>query len=102
MKECNLKFTKQDSVAGYLGIYLDRNINGEIELKQVGLVSRILYAMNLESCNGKETPAELGALGKFKEDMDCEEIFNYASVVGMLIYLQSYIRPDITFAVSQC
>jgi hypothetical protein len=28
--------------------------------------------------------------------------YNYASVVGMLQYLQAHSRPDITFAVSQC
>ena len=29
-------------------------------------------------------------------------VFNYASVVGMLQYLQAHTRPDITYAVSQC
>ncbi len=40
-------------------------------------------------------------LGKDKDGKPFEESWNYASVVGMLLYLSGNSRPDIAFAVNQ-
>ena len=58
--------------------------------------------MGLENANPKETPAKHGTLPKDAQGEDCNEDFNYASVVGMLLYLEGHSRPDISFAVNQC
>lgn len=50
----------------------------------------------------KLTPAEYGCLGSDPEGDPPQGTFNYASVIGMMQYLQGHSRPDITFAVSQC
>ena len=58
--------------------------------------------MGIEGANPKSTPAETEALPSDKAGISTEPTFNYASVIGMLQYLQGHTRPDISFAVSQC
>ena len=41
-------------------------------------------------------------LGTDPNGGQCSESFNYASVVGMLMYLSNTTRPDIAFAVHHC
>jgi hypothetical protein len=48
-----------------------------------------------------DTPAELAALGRDVNGKDASSSINYASVVGMLLYL-GHSRPDISFATHQC
>ena len=76
--------------------------DGTIELTQVGLIDRIVFAMGLTNAAKVKTPAEYGALQKDEDGENCDTSFNYPSIVGMSLYLQNNTRPDITFAVSQC
>lgn len=48
------------------------------------------------------TPAASEPLVKDNDGEPPNGPFNYASVVGMLQYLQGHSRPDISYAVSQC
>jgi hypothetical protein len=91
-------------VAGLLGVHVGKNPNGSIELTQVSLMDRIIGALGLEQdkSTGKPAPAEYGCLKTNADDEDCNETFNYRSVVGMTQYLYGHTRPDIAFAVSQC
>ena len=73
-----------------------------IELSQKGLIERIITAVGLEGATSKSTPAECGALASDKDGDPCNADFNYASIVGMLMYLCANTRPDLTFAVHQC
>jgi len=52
--------------------------------------------------NSKSTPAATEALPAYKPVNVTEPTFYYASILGMLQYLQGHTRPDISFAVSQC
>jgi hypothetical protein len=92
----------ESDVAGFLGVMIDRSDSTRVTMTQTGLITRIIDALNLNGANTKETPAEFGVLIADKEGDECDEGFNYASVVGMLMYLCSNTRPDITFAVHQC
>ena len=71
-------------------------------MTQKGLIDRIVKALECETLPAKKTPAEHDALGSDKDGDLPQAAFNYASVVGMLQYLQAHSRPDLTFAVSQC
>jgi hypothetical protein len=96
-----MELNVEDDVAGFLGVLIKRHQNNTIELLQTGLVDRVVIAMGLDGSNPKETPAEYGALPADKDGELCNEGFNYASIVGMLMYL-SHSRPDIGFALHQC
>jgi hypothetical protein len=47
------------------------------------------------------TPAETAALGRDIDGKEASGCINYASVVGMLVYLR-HSQPDISFATHQC
>ena len=96
-----LSLSKEDDVAGFLGVDINRTNEGTIELKQTGLIDSIITAMGMDDSNPKETPAE-GVLPKDPTGDPGSETFNYASIIGMLLYLQGHTRPESSFAVSQC
>ena len=98
-KRMDLKVESRD-VSAFLGIQFTRS--GEtIELKQLGLIDKIIEATGLQEANITRTLADPKTLGKDKEGQAYQEQWNYSSVVGMLLYLSGNSRPDIAFAVNQ-
>ena len=91
----------EDDVAGFLGCDVTKDAEtGEIRLKQIGLMKKIVAALKLDGVPTAPTPAT-ETIGK-EEDGDpphCD--FNCASVVGMAFYLCSHSMPEIGFAMSQ-
>jgi hypothetical protein len=80
---------------------IGRNVvNGTISLTQKGLIKRIMEALEVGGL--LKTPASADPLTKDEEGEEPSGMFNYASVIGMLQYLQNHSRPYITFAGSQC
>lgn len=102
LKAVGADIKKENDVAGFLGVDIQKNDSGSITMTQTGLIDRIISALGLDEANNKETPAKLGTLPKDENGSQCNAGFNYASVVGMLLYLEGHTRPDISFAVNQC
>ena len=111
IKNCNMDLQVEDSVAGFLGVHIDRkmvkNDDGimeeKITLLQTGLIDRIITALGLnEKASGVKTPAVAEPLPKDLDGEPFDRSFNYASIVGMCMYLCNNSRPDISFAISQC
>ena len=101
--KCGLDLNVENDVAGFLGVHIDRKEDGKLELTQKGLIERIIKALGLDNTSNKaSTPAESRALSADVEGAACQETFNYASVIGMLMYLSNTTRPDLAFAVHQC
>ena len=93
----------EDSVAGFLGVHIERDeTQGTIKLVQKGLIKRILEALQVGDLDRSCTPALSKPLIEDKNGDPPQGRYNYASVIGMLQYLQAHSRPDITYAVSQC
>jgi hypothetical protein len=100
LKNLGMDLEEEDSVAGFLGVLIQRHSDNSptIELLQTGLIQRIADALQISHLPPKRTPAKVGVLGSDPEGDAPSCTFNYASVIGMMGYLQSNSRPDITFA----
>ena len=97
-----LEVTTEDDGAGFLGVHTNRREDGTIELVQTGLIDRIITPLDIGDQKPKNTPAAHGALTSNVGDVDEQGIYNYRSVIGMLVYLSGHSRPDIHFVVTQC
>ena len=103
IKDTGMNLEKEDDAAGFLGVNIERNDDdGSVNLTQAGLTQKVIQALGIEDVNPKLTPAPKEALGRDLKGIPFNEEFNYASVVGMLMYLCNNTRPEIAFAVNQC
>jgi hypothetical protein len=102
MKSEGMLFREEESVAGYLGVHIDRKDDGSIHLTQQGLAERIVESLHLSdnTTTSVETPCTK-YLPIDEEGELAHGEFSYPSVVGQLNYLQGHSRPDITLATSQ-
>ena len=98
----SMELEEDTDVAGFLGVHIKRLPDNTIKLTQVGLIKRIISALDIDHLPNKETPAKLGVLGADKDGEPPNGTYSYASVINMLGYLHINSRPDITYAVSQC
>ena len=100
--ELKQEFTLTDEgpLSRYLGIDIQQN-GDKFALSQPQLIQKVIKATGMEDCKPNNTPAT-EVLGASKHcDKHCEP-WDYASIVGMLMYLSTNSRPDIAFAVHQC
>ena len=103
LRNLGMELEEEDSVAGFLGVDIARDErNSSIKLTQRGLAKRVVEALNVGHMPRKLTPASHEPLVKDDLGDPPDGNYNYASVIGMLQYLQGHSRPDITYAVSQC
>jgi hypothetical protein len=107
LKNAGVSIRKEGTAEGFLGVDISREeseTGPTITLLQRGLAKRIVDALGLCSQNttALRTPAEASPLPKDADGEPASGTFNYAAVVGMLLYLSGHSRPDIAFAVHQC
>ena len=98
-----LEFTKeQGTFTDFLGIkFVKDAVNNTVTLTQKGLIQKIIEATGMRDCNPNWTPAIQQTLGIDPDGEAMNEEWSYPSIVGMLLYLSTNTRPDISFAVSQ-
>jgi hypothetical protein len=102
LRQSGFELEIEGSFEQYLGIKFERDPRTKaIELTQKGLVQKIITEVGLQNCKPNRTPASQLALGKDDEGEAMTETWSYPSVIGMLLYLSTNTRPDISFAVSQ-
>eukprot|EP00957_Ditylum_brightwellii_P069314 5262067-Ditylum_brightwellii.AAC.1 len=58
LKGNRFKLRVEDDAACFLGIELDHQEDGSIELKQTALIQRIVDTIGFQNASGKATPAE--------------------------------------------
>ncbi len=94
----NIALHKEGTAEGYLGVDIQKD-SQHITLKQEGLTKRIIEALGLDLkySTPVDTPPESAALGRDIDRKVASGSINYASVVGMLLYL-GHCHPDISFA----
>ena len=104
LREQGLLLEQEDDAAGFLGVRLEKTSDDLIEMKQTGLIDRVIVAVGLDTkmATPKWTPCERTPLVKDEDGEPATGEFSYASAVGMLLYLAGHTRPDIAYAVNCC
>jgi hypothetical protein len=77
-------------------------VTKKLKMTQKGLVKKVLAATGMSNCNTRGSPALSSPLGTDADGPRRKELWNYASAVGMLMYLSSNAHPEIQFSVHQC
>jgi hypothetical protein len=88
--ECNETF----NYASILGMvmYLAGNTRSDkndiiLTHRQTGLIDQVIMAMGLENTKIVKTSATEDQLPKDENEDECNETFNYASILGMVMYV---------------
>ena len=97
----NMPLTMEDSVTAFLGIKVERNNNFYV-LSQPGLTTKIIEAVDMIDCNPCRTPAVTVPIGTDALGPKHNEKWEYASIVGMLMFLANNTRPDIAYSETYC
>ena len=90
----------ENSVTAFLCIKISKE-GSKINLTQPSLIRQIIKATHLEDCNAVYAPAVHTPVGTDLLGEGFCEKWEYASVVGMLMYLADNTRPDIAYATHQ-
>ena len=101
-KRHSFKLKCTGEINDFLGIRVEKLGNKKFNLTQTGLINKILSNSNIKSCKPVSTPAVTTSLGQDLDRKAFSEEWEYASIVGMLMYLGQNTRPDIAFVVHQC
>ena len=89
------EFRDEGEVSAFLGIKIDQQNNDEFYLSQPGLIAKVLITAGMTEYNPNSIPAALEPLGPGLEGEPMDESWEYALIVGMLMYLTNNIRPYI-------
>jgi hypothetical protein len=91
----------EGEVGDFLGIRIAKQADGSLLLTQTGLIDNTLKKAGMESAHKACTPASTTPVGADRDGDPFDELWEYATVVGMLMYLAANTRPDIAYAVHQ-
>jgi histone deacetylase 1/2 len=90
----------EGSLQDFLGINIAQVSDKSFRLtQQTGLIKKILEKTGMTDVACKTMPTSTTAMGTDKGGVPFNEPWEYASVVGMLMYLGTNSRPDIAFSV---
>jgi hypothetical protein len=80
-------FTLRDKgdVSAFLGIQIKRLTSNKFQLTQPALIDKILTTMNLENCNGCDTPATTSPIHADQDGPAFNGSWQYDSVIGMMM-----------------
>lgn len=99
------KIVDKKAIATYLGVQIERNreVKGKrwLKLHQEGYLNEVLAAVNIKKDDPLkyDTPLPMN-LQLVKNDGEPYDLDLYRSVIGSLIYLSTWTRIDIAYAVS--
>jgi hypothetical protein len=88
LTELGLEFTCEGTFTDFLGIkFVKDEVTNTVTLTQKGLIQKIIKATGLQDCNPNHTSALQACLGIDPDGEPMDELWNYHSIAGMLLYL---------------
>jgi hypothetical protein len=100
--QSEFNLTSEGDVGAFLGVDIQRNIDGYLELVQPGLINKIISFCGLEDESNQHKTPSTDILHDDSNGAVREHTWNYRSMIGMLTFLSTSTCPDIAFAVHQC
>ncbi|CAJ1945013.1 unnamed protein product [Cylindrotheca closterium] len=101
LKEKGFDLEIEGDFETFLGVEIRQMKDGRYHLLQEGLIKKVLEAAKMTDCSPNHVPAAPTPLGKDPNGEPwSQHPWRYSSIVGMLIYLCTNTRPDISYAVS--
>ena len=89
----------------FLGIDIKTLDDGGYQFCQNVFIRKVLESTWMDHCNGLPTPTKVEVpIGIDVNGSEAKRDWtkSYASIIGMMLYLASNTRPDISFDVHQC
>ena len=87
-------------MTSFLGIQINTLDDGSLQVVQSGLIDSVLALTGLSDCNSVSIPAETAPLADHVDSPPRLEDWNYASAIGMLLFIAGNTHPEIAFAVN--
>ena len=101
--DSTLKDGDEDNVFSFLGVSIKPYKESKmLVLNQTGLINKILETVGTSDCNTRGFPTKVTPFGNDANIPHHKERWNYASFIGMLVYLSLNARPEIKCVVHQC
>lgn len=95
-----LNITYKGRVKNFLGINFEFG-QDRLTLDQSSHIQRLLEAQKLLDCKGVNSPIAPGTIVDPVEDDEFTNITSYQSIVGSLLHIANFTRPDISYVVGQ-
>ena len=103
LEDSGLYLTVEEDVYDFMGFVVTTyNISGKVTLNQRGLTKKVMKIVVMLDINKKNNPEATMTLGTYDNKTHFYETWEYASILGMLMYLSRNSRPEIQFEVHQC
>jgi hypothetical protein len=99
MKTEDVALHKEGTAEGFLGIDIQCNGDTLTFTQDSQWIIKVL-GLNTKYSTAKSAPADNKGLGKDPDSLPASSKVNYASVIGILLYL-NHSQPDIVFATHQ-
>lgn len=85
-------------VKKFLGVDITRHEDGHFSLSQRHYIEKIAQDLNLDHCKAQKYPIDPGYY-KLEDDKLLDTNEHYRKVIGMLLYISTNTRPDISASV---
>jgi hypothetical protein len=95
--------TTESDIGAYLGLNIQHNAKGHLEITQPGLINKVVHLCGLEyESNEHKMLVDVILQPPSKQDEPRQLTWNYRQIIGILNYIAASSRPNISFAVHQC
>ena len=93
LKKRGFELTCEGSFSEFLDIKFEKMPDGAINITQKGLIQKIIKIAGMSDCNPNWTPASTTPLGTDPKGEPMDKLWNYRSIIGMLLYLTTNTFP---------